>query len=254
MHLVLEVALILVERVVLVDILHVGACLVRGVVRLRAVVGIGRVTLRVVDTLVAVEDARLCRVEVGASVVVVVVAGRVVAPGRQQRVVLHDGTYLVEPLLVGAIGALLVIVQSVKTHILQGAAAGGSGKGIGLRGLFRNLAPLGVAEGIAAVDGHTALIELLTVAEDVLTDFAKVDIQVAGILRGGACLSLVDEGVHQPELHIFYIGLLEVGGLQLAHHAAPLLGGVLQRTVGIELCRQVIGTALLGVVGQVQHR
>ena len=64
----------------------------------------------------------------------------------------------------------------------------------------------------------------------------------------------IDEGVHKPELHILDIGLLEVGGLQLPHHAAPLAGGVRQRAVGGQAGRQVVGAALFGVVGQVQHR
>ena len=254
MYLVLEVALILVERIVLVDILHVGTRLVRRVVRLRAVVGVGGVALRVVDALIAVEDTGLGVVEVGAAVVVVVVTGRVAAPGLQQRVVLHYGTNLVEPLLIGSVGALLVIGKTVQTHILQGAAAGGGGKGVGLRGLLGNLAPMCIGEGLRAVDGHAALIELLAVAQNILADLAKIDVQVAGILRRCAGLPLIDKGVHQPELHIFYISLLEVGGLQLAHHAAPLLRGIRQRTVGIVLRRQVVGAALLGIVGQVQHR
>ena len=251
---VLEVAFILVQRVVLVDVLHVGAHLVRGIVRLRTVIGIGRVALRVVDALVAVQDAGLGIVEVRAAIVVVVVTGRVVAPGLDERVILHHRAYLVEPILIGTVGTFLVVIQTIETDVLQHTAAGGRGKGVGLRGLLGNLTPLRIAVGLTAIDGHTALVELLAVAQHVLRHFAEVDVEVASILGGSTVPTLVDEGVHQPELHIFYISLLEVGGLQLAHHAAPLLRRVHQRTVGIELRRQIIRATLLRIVGQVEHR
>ena len=183
----------------------------------------------------------------------VVVAGRVLSPGLEQRVVGDDGAHLVEPLLIGAVGALLLVVESVQTDILQGARAGGGGKGVGLRGLLGNTAPLRRAERRGAVDGHAALVELLAVAQHVLAYLTEVDVEVARVLRGCARAALVDEGVHQPELHIFYISLLEVRRLQLAHHAAPLRRGVHQRAVGVQLGGQVVGAALLGVVGQVEH-
>ena len=251
---VLEIAFVLVQGIVLVDVLHVGSHLIRSVVRLRAVVGIGRVALRIVDALIAVQDAGLGIVEVGTAIVVVVVGGRVITPGLEQRVVLHHRTYLVEPLLVGTVGTLLVVVHAIETDILQHTAASGRGKGVGLRSLLGNLTPLRIAEGLTSVDGHTALIELLAVAQHILRHFAKVDVEVAGILGGSAVPTLVDKGVHQPELHIFYISLLEVGGLQLAHHAAPLLRRIRQRTVGIELRSQVIRATLLRIVGQIEHR
>ena len=65
-------------------------------------------------------------------------------------------------------------------------------------------------------------------------------------------LAGIDEGVEQPELHVLDVGLLEVGGLQPAHHAAPLLPGVHQRTVAVELGGQVVGAALFGIVGHVE--
>ena len=183
----------------------------------------------------------------------VVVAGRVLAPRLDEAVVLDDGADGVEPLLVSGVGLLFLVGQTVQADILLAAAARRGGKGVGLRGLLGNLAPLGVAESLGTVDGHATLVELLAVAQHVLRDLAEVDVEVAGVLRCGACLALVDEGVEEPKLHVFDVGLLKVGGLQLAHHAAPLRGGTLQRAVGIELRRQVVGTALLGIVGQIQH-
>ena len=179
---ILEVALVLIEREVLVDILHVGSRLIRGVIRLRPVLRVGRVSLGVVDALVAVQDAGAGLVEVGAAVVVVVIASRVITPSLNQRVVRDDGTYLVEPFLVGSVGSLLVVVKTVESHVLQGTAAAGRGKGVRLRGLFGNLSPLGIAVVRGTVDGHTTLVELLTVAQDILAHLAQIDEEVAGIL------------------------------------------------------------------------
>ena len=251
---ILVVALILVQCEVLIDVLHVWSGFVRCVVRLRLVVAGRRVALRVVDALVAVHDALALTVEVGAAEVVVVIAGRVAAPGAQHAVVGDDAANLVEPLLVGSVLALLAIGQSVQAYVLQRARATGGGKGIGLRGLHRNLTPLGGLVRGRAVDWHTALVEFLTVAQHVFRHLAEVDVQLAGMTRGRSLLTGVDVGVEQPELHIFYISLLKVGGLQTAHHAAPLLGWLHQRAVGIELRGEVVGAAFLRIVSQVQHR
>lgn len=74
---VLEVFLVFVERVVLVDILHVRRTLNRGVVALCASVAVGRVALRVVDVLISAENAGLHVVVVRATEIVVVIVGRV---------------------------------------------------------------------------------------------------------------------------------------------------------------------------------
>ena len=117
---ILVVFLILVEGVVLVDILDVGRGLVGGVVALRAVVAVGRVALRAVDELVALEDGQLHLVVVGAAEVVVVVVGGVVVDGVVDGW-RHLALHLAEVLLVGAEGALFLIAQAIESHILQGA-------------------------------------------------------------------------------------------------------------------------------------
>ena len=169
---VLVVAVVLVQGEVLVDVLHVGRSLVGGVVALRTLVRGGRVALRVVDAPVAVQDAATLLVVVAATVIVVVVAGGVVVPGLAYAVVGHDAVHGVEPRLVVAILALLRVGQAVVAHVLQGARAGGRGKGVGLRGLHGNAPPLRVGKVLSAVDGHTALVELLAVAQHVLRDLA----------------------------------------------------------------------------------
>ena len=120
-HLVLVVALKLIKRIVLVDILHIRTTLIAGVVGLRLVLSVRRVSLRTVDQLIAVENALLLVIVVGASEVVVVVACRVVAPGLDDTVVGNNATADngIHPFLIGPILAFLGIRQTVHTHILQ---------------------------------------------------------------------------------------------------------------------------------------
>ena len=159
----------------------------------------------------------------------VVVVGGVCSPCLEQAVVVgDDGAHLVEPFGVGSVGLLLGVGESVESHVLQLARAGGGCEGVSLCGLAWNLSPLCGLEAAGAVDGHTALVELLSVAQHVLADLAQVDVQFSAVARRCAVLTGVDEGVEQPELHIFYIRLLEVGGLQPSHHASPLRCRVLQ--------------------------
>ena len=225
---ILIVTLILVERVVLIDILHVGAGLVGGVVGLCLVIAGRRVALRVVNALVAVHDALLLGIEVRASVIVVVIAGGVIAPCFEDAVVGgNDAAYLVEPVGIGLKGLLFLVGQSVESHVLQLARTAGGGEGVSLRGLAWNLSPLCGLKTAGTVDGHAALVELLAVAQHVLGDFSQVDVEFAAVTACGSVFAGVDKGVEHPELHIFYIGLLEVSGLQTAHHASPLRCGVL---------------------------
>ena len=164
---ILIVALILVQRIVLVDVLHVRIGLVAGVVALRLLFAVRRVALRHVDALVAIEDGGLGLVVVRAAEVVVVVVGRVVVPGSTQAVV---DVQIIQEGGVGRMRTLLGIVHTVQAYVLQAARAAGSGKGVGLRGLHGDAAPLGGGVRRGAVNGHTALIELLAVAQDVLAD------------------------------------------------------------------------------------
>ena len=250
---VLIVALIFVEGEVLIDVLHVGACLVTGVVALGLVVGCRRVALRIVDALVALHDGAALIVVVTATEVVIVVACRVVAPSLKHAVVGHDAADGVEPFLVSSVCAFLLVVQSVEAHVLQRARTAGRGEGVCLCGLRGNLTPLRSGERLGAIDGHAALIELLAVAQHILAHLAQVDIQVARTLRSRSVCARIYIRIEQPELYILNVGLFKVGGLQSAHHAAPLLCRVLQRTVGIELSGQVVRATLLGIVGQVEH-
>ena len=249
-HLILEVTLILVQRVVLVDVLHVGIGLVGGVVALRLLLAVGGVALRHVDALVSLQDVGAPLVQVGAAEVVVVVVGRVGIQHGTHTVIHAD---LVEEGGIGGLGALFGIVESVESQILQGARPTGGGKSVGLGGLHGNLTPCRLREVGSTVDRHAAFVELLAVAQDILAHLTEVDVQVAAIVEGIALLIAVDEGVHEPELDVLDIGSLEVIGVQLAHHAAPPLLRIAQRTVEVDIGGQVVGTALLGIEGQVEH-
>ena len=138
-YMVLVVTLILVQRIVLVDILNVRIGLIRGVIAFRLLVVVGRVALWHVDALVAFQDAGTAIVQVTATEVVVVIVCRVGIPGTSHTVVDAD---TVEESVISRIAALLFVVQTVESDILQGTRAAGGGEGIGLGGLYRNASPL----------------------------------------------------------------------------------------------------------------
>ena len=104
-----------------------------------------------------------------------------------------------------------------------------------------------------AVDGEPALIELLTVFEDVFGDFSEIDIEIASSSRFPT-LFLVDERVEHPKLYILDIGSLEVVGVKAPHHAAPVLCGVVEGSVVVEIGIEVVRTTLVRVVGDVHTR
>ena len=248
-HAVLEVLLILVERVVLVDVLHVG----RGLGALVVVVGAGfrrgRVALGVVEPLVALEDGELLLVVVVATVVVVGVARGV---GLDALVGLgtHAALDVGEVVHVGGERQLLLAAQSVETHVLLGAVGAGVVEGIDEAGRRGHTAPLGLHVAALHVGhGHAVLVELLAVLEHVLAHLTKVDVHVAT-----ACFGVVDEGVEHPELDVLDVGALKVGRRELAHDTAPALLGIGELAVGSKVGVEVVGAALVGVVGEVEHR
>ena len=137
--------------------------------------------MRVVDTLVAFVDRSLPLVEVSSTIVVVVVVGGVFLPCVADAVV---GDALCKGAEVGiAVERLLLGVgKSVVAHILFLARAGRGGKGVGLCGLHGDLSPLCGGETAGAIDGHSTLVELLSVAQYVLAHLAEVDVEVAAIV------------------------------------------------------------------------
>ena len=203
---VLVIALVLVERVVLVDVLDVGGR-ARGLVqRVGSVLGREGVALDAVVALVALEHAQVLLVVVVAAVEVVVVAGGVVE-GREG-VALHrvegDG---VEALLqaadvVAVAGELELVVvgQPVKADVLDDARLRVVVERVGERVLRRHASPHRLAQVlVVAVDGYAVLVALEAVLEDVLGDFTQVDVQVAAL---GVGVVGVEEGVEEPELDV----------------------------------------------------
>ena len=106
---------------------------------------------------------------------------------------------------------------------------------------------------LQSVDRHSALVELLAVAQDVLAHLAKVDVEVASIFRSLALATCIDEGVEHPELYVLHIGSLEVVGVELAHHATPMLLRIVERSVLREVGIEVVRSALVGIVGKIEY-
>ena len=118
MYLVLIVTLVLIKGEVFVYILQVWTCLVTGIITLRTVISIRRVSLRVVDKLISVEDALALVVVVCAAETVIVVTGWVVIPCLKDTVAGNDSTQFVEPVLICPEAPFLIIVKTIESHIL----------------------------------------------------------------------------------------------------------------------------------------
>ena len=245
---VMVVFLVFVQRVVPVEVFHVGRGLIRGVVALGTRLAVGRVALRHVDALVAFQDAGFPTVVVASAEVVVVIVGRVGGNGLVGGVVYH-GTDALQEGLVVAEAALLFIVQTIESHVLQCPVASVHKRIVLLRG-GGNLTPLRGGVSVAAVDGQAVFVEFLTIVQDVLAHLSKVDVQLAA---KGAVVAGIGKGVHHPEFYVLDVGHLEIVGVEFAHHAAPSHRWIGQRAVGIQVRVEVIRTALLGIVGQVEH-
>ena len=131
---------------------------------------------------------------------------------------------------------LLGISQSVETHILQGSAATGGSKGIGHGALGRNLTPLGIGVALAAIYRHATLIEFLAITQDILAHLAQVDVEIATIIGSISLFAGIDERIEHPELDVFDVCLLEIVGIQLTHHSAPVALRILQGSVSLQIC------------------
>ena len=245
----MEEILVFVHRVVLVDVLHVWGRLVGSAVAFAALARVRRVAFCAVDVFVAFQDGGLAGVEVAAAVVVVAVAGRVFKDG-----VVGGLGYLalngVEIVFVDAEAPLLTVGQTVQTHVLTLARTTLCAERIDHALLGRNTAPEGLCVVARVAHRHAALVEFLAVFQHVLAHVTQVDVEVTALVA----VSVVDERVEQPELYILHVVRLEVACVYLAHHSAPPLLRVVQVAIGIQVRIQVVGTALLRIVGHVQNR
>ena len=166
---------------------------------------------------------------------------------------IHLALHLLEELHVGRERSLVGTVQSVQSHVLHLACIAVIVEGVGHAGaVVGHASPYG--RGVVllvAVDGHSALEVFLAILEDVLAHLTEVDVQHAS--QVAALVARIDVGVHHPELDVLDVLCLEVRVVQLAHHAAPPLLRVQQVSLLVHLCGEVVGAALVGVVGQVEH-
>ena len=249
-HLIAQIALILIQRIVLIDILHIRIGLIRRVVALWLLVTVRRVALWHVDALIAFQNAGLALVQVTSTEIVVIIICRVVVPGRPHTVV--DG-YMAQEVRIGGIAALLLVRQSVQSHVLLGTGSASSGKGVGLGGLDGNLTPSRIVKRIGTINGHSTLIELLAITQNILAHLAQVDVQITTIATGIALVLGIDKGVQQPELDILHISSLEIVGVELTHHTSPAILGVAQPAVHVDIGSQVVRSTFIRIIGQVEH-
>ena len=233
---VLEIALVLVERVVLVDVLYIGHRARRLIQWIGGILGRKRVAFHAVVAFVTLKDAEALLVVVIAAVEVVIVTGRVVERREQVGLLGLDGlgdslrvAQFFEIILICREYELLVVVQTVEAHVLSKARTGVVVKRVSERILLRHTTPHGFGQIlVVAVVRNAVLVAFETVLEDILADFAEVDIEVAAFVVG---VLGIEEGVHKPELHILDIRLLEVGVVHSAHDTAPATFGIEQGAV-----------------------
>ena len=164
----------------------------------------------------------------------------------------HLGLYLLQECLVGNVLSFLVVVQSVQSHVLPCPRPLFVVEGVCYARGVGHPSPQSFRPVLAvAVYWHSALEVLLAVLQYVFRDLAEVDVEVSSMVTG--LVFLVYEGVHHPELDVFYVLGLEVGIVHLPHHSAPLLLRVGQPSVLLHVRRQVVCAAFGGVEGKVQH-
>ena len=138
---ILEVFLILVERIVLVDILNIRHRLVGCVVAFVARLTVGRVALRIVYVLVTAQNRCFHLVVIAATEVVVIVVSRVV-PYRIEHNGVHFALYRSEKLLISVKVTFLLIVETIESDVLKRTGTRCCRKSISDRCLCRNLTPL----------------------------------------------------------------------------------------------------------------
>ena len=159
-----------------------------------------------------------------------------------------------EEVAVAFVLLLLLIGEAVVSHVLHLPCACRCREGVCHGSLCRHLSPLCGGVGVAAIDGHSALVEFLPVAQDVFADVSEVDIQVGSHAVGVADAVLSGyEGVEHPEFQILYVCVLEVREVEFAHHSAPSFLREGEPSFCVEFCREVVGSALLRVEGEIEN-
>ena len=100
------------------------------------------------------------------------------------------------------------------------------------------------------VERHTILKELLLILQHLLRYLTQIEEELAT----RRCRLGIDKGVHHPELDILDIGRLKVALVYLAHHTAPVLGGVHELTIATDLIAiDIVRTTLIGIVSEAER-
>ena len=249
-HPILIVFFVLVEREVLVDILHVRCGFVSRSIRFA--IGCRRVTVRIVDIFVAFEDRSATVVPMLAAEIGVLV-GRGALYNRIVYRRTHRRTDCFEIVGISAESALFFRGQTVVTYVLSAACIARRVEGISHRVLRRHQTPRRFRHLRAvAVCRESTFVELTAVFEHVFRYFAQIEVEIAVVSRHFS----VDlrEGIHHPKLHILYVCRIEVRSLETAHHTAPALRRIQQFSVAGQRRIEVVRAAFVGIESQIEHR
>ena len=256
--LVLKIGLRLVHGLVPVDVFLVRH--VRG--RRRHPVyslGVG-IPLRVVETLVPVQNIRILVVQIVSSEILKVVSRGVLNCRLNQR-----GTGAVkvcESLHVGFCQGILPtqfvgVGQSVHAHILKTAGGWIRAKCFRNRLVAGGVSPCRGVQVVAQTQGRKSIFETLpAVLQDVFAQVAQVKIDISP-----GCSRVAVERIHHPKLDELDVLLLEIVDLQGPHQTAPAGFGVVEFSYVVQAGRnarkafhiKIIGTSFLGIKGHVEH-
>ena len=89
------------------------------------------------------------------------------------------------------------------------------------------------------------------ITENILADVAQIDIHISTHKR---LVRVCQEWVHQPELNILNISLLEISVIQLTHNTTPTRSWIRQFTITTYLLsRDVVWSTFFWIVTQVQR-
>ena len=178
---ILVVFLIFVQRIVLIDILYIRRCFIRGVVTLVVVVIVWWVTLWVVDALISFKDRSLLCIPVRTTEIVVVIISRV-CPYWVEDSLIGISTSSCKEVLIRSKLLFFFISQSIKADILFRTTTLWGCEGVSNRTLCWYFTPLCGCPWVATIYRHTTLVELLTIFQYVLRHLSKVNVEVTTIL------------------------------------------------------------------------
>ena len=261
--LILEISLILVERVVAIDVFHIRSRFGSGRVFLGRIGSRRRVAVGACIVLVSFEYRLVLLVPVRTSVIVVIVASRIV--DRREGVahpLAHHGwiNLLFDQLDIIAVCAevsFVVVFQSVETHVLSLVAWRSVVEGIDCAGALSHTTPYCCGSvGRVLVDIQSVLERFQTVFQYVFRDFSEVEVEVASLVTDAVVVGpLTGDGrIHEPELDVFVVGILKIGHIHRTHHASPSFLRVEQSSVAAHsFAIHIVRTSFLRIEREVEH-